>query len=274
MQNWLQVNNAAAASQPVEVLLYGFIGRSYDDRGVSAKAFAQAIGEIPSDREIMVRIHSPGGSIFDGLAMHTTLEARKSRVTTKIDGLAASMASVIAMAGKKVIIPANAMMMIHNPSGLVIGGAADMRRTADELDKFKSSLVNIYASKTKKSAKDIEAAMDRTTWYTGSEAVQHGFADENTPALALAACLDPSCFHAPSSSFAASGIAEKFLELRDDESRNAMFTAYRGALMDPNSGAYSANAQERRRQLGRIMDHLPTQDRTAFYSEHSELILG
>jgi len=181
-KTWFTIRNAATADAPAEISIHDEIG----SWGVSAKDFLAQLRSIAAATPITLSIHSPGGEVFDGLAIYHALKAR-GNVTVRIEGLAASMASVIAMAGTRIEMPRNAFLMIHNPSGFAMGDAADMRQLADLLDKIKSSLVAAYRDRTKKTDEDIMDMMDAETWLTGEEAVEHGFADATTDEVALSA---------------------------------------------------------------------------------------
>lgn len=181
-KTWFTIRNAATADAPAEISIHDEIG----SWGVSAKDFLAQLRSIAAATPINLSIHSPGGEVFDGLAIYHALKAR-GNVTVRIEGLAASMASVIAMAGTRIEMPRNAFLMIHNPSGFAMGDAADMRQLADLLDKIKSSLVAAYRDRTKKTDEDIMDMMDAETWLTGEEAVEHGFADATTDEVALSA---------------------------------------------------------------------------------------
>ncbi|HGP0083435.1 TPA: head maturation protease, ClpP-related, partial [Pseudomonas aeruginosa] len=132
---------------------------------------------------------SPGGDVFEGTAIYNLLRNHPASVDVYIDGLAASMASVIAMAGDTIYMPENAMMMVHKPWGIQGGDADDMRRYAELLDKVEDTLVMAYANKTGKSADDIKALLKEETWMNGREAVAAGFADQLTEPLQAAAHL-------------------------------------------------------------------------------------
>lgn len=137
-----------------------------------------------------IRIHSPGGSTLDGFAIFNTLKRLSGQVNIYIDGLAASMASVIAMLpGATVHMPSNAFLMVHNPWGGVMGEADDLRDYADLLDKNAKNMTDAYAAKTGMSREDITTLMKNETWMTGEEAVAKGFADVLLPEMAMAACL-------------------------------------------------------------------------------------
>ena len=146
----------------------------------------------PGD-QIDVHINSPGGNVFAGQAIHNILRQNPANVTVYVDGIAASIASIIAMAGNKIVMPPGAMMMIHNPLQLMIGNyfASELRETADYLDKVRDALVATYQSHCKSKTKDeIVEIMDKTTWLTAAEAVEAGFADEVLEAKAIAARMD------------------------------------------------------------------------------------
>jgi len=144
--------------------------------GVSAKEFAAALDEITTD-EIRLHINSPGGEVFEGIAILNALRNHPARVTTVVDGLAASAASFIAMGGDEVVMSRNAEMMIHDAWGLGIGNAADMRDLADRLDHLSNNIASVYAGKAGGSTEDWRAHMVAETWYTADEAVASGLAD-------------------------------------------------------------------------------------------------
>lgn len=180
-KTWFTITNAADAPA-AEVSIHDEIG----SWGVTAKEFIAELRAIAIQKPINLSLHSPGGEVFDGLAIYHALKSR-GNVNVRIEGLAASMASVIAMAGTRISMPRNAYLMIHNPSGFAMGESSDMRQLADLLDKLKGSLIAAYRDRTKKSDEDLTAMMDAETWLTGEEAVAQGFADEVTDAVALSA---------------------------------------------------------------------------------------
>lgn len=163
------IRNARAAEAEVRI---------YDDiawYAINAEDFAQELATITAP-VINLRINSPGGSVFDGLAIYNTLKAHPAKVVSHIDGLAASIASIIALAGDEVRIGQGAFVMIHNPWSLAIGDAAAMRQEAELLDKVAGSLAGIYASRTGQSVEDVHALMDAETWWNAEEAVAAGYA--------------------------------------------------------------------------------------------------
>ena len=189
---WKMILNKAAKT--AEILIYEQIGRDYwSDEGIAAKDFAADLKALGDVKDITLRLNSPGGSVFEGLVIHNLLKAHQANVTVYIDGIAASIASVIAMCGDKIIMPENAMMMIHDPSGLVIGNADDMRKMADTLDKIKESIKTAY-KRTMMTDEEIDEMMKAETWLTAADAVDKGFADEMIEAVKIAAHFDLTQF--------------------------------------------------------------------------------
>jgi ATP-dependent Clp protease protease subunit len=158
--------------------------------GIGADEFSAALKALGTVSRITVSINSPGGEVFAGLSIYNMLKRHPAHITTRIDGVAASIASVIAMAGDEIIMPENAMMMIHNPAGAALGTSSDIREMADALDKISGSLVSSYASKTGLAREKIEAIMAAETWLTASEAVELGFADKIEKPVKIAAHFD------------------------------------------------------------------------------------
>lgn len=180
MQTWYNLK-AAADKTPV-LSIFDDIG-AY---GVSAKSFLNDLRTVTTD-EVDVEINSPGGDVFAGLAIYNGLRASGKKINVKVLGLAASAASLVAMAGDTIEMPENAFMMIHNPWGFAMGGADEMRNTADVLDKIGTGLVSTYAKRTGKTDQEITALLDAETWMTAQEAVDAGFATSVTTALAVKA---------------------------------------------------------------------------------------
>ena len=180
MQTWYNLK-AAADKTPV-LSIFDDIG-AY---GVSAKSFLNDLRTVTTD-EVDVEINSPGGDVFAGLAIYNGLRASGKKINVKVLGLAASAASLVAMAGDTIEMPENAFMMIHNPWGFAMGGADEMRNTADVLDKIGAGLVSTYAKRTGKTDQEITALLDAETWMTAQEAVDAGFATSVTTALAVKA---------------------------------------------------------------------------------------
>ena len=185
--NWYAIHKASDGETEVEVSIYDEIGFG----GVTAKDFMAEVKKLKG-QHIHLRINSVGGSVIEGAAIYNALRRHKGGLTVHVDGLAASMASVIAMAGEEVFIADNAMLMIHNPWSMTMGDADDLRKEADVLDKLKNTLVNAYARKTGMEAEDIAAMMDEETWLNATQSVAMGFADEIEDGIEAAASLSPA----------------------------------------------------------------------------------
>lgn len=183
-QSWFTIK--AAKNDTAEISIYDEIGFW----GVTAQQFAKDLKALGNNlKQINLHIHSPGGDVFDGIAIYNLLKNHPANKTVYIDGLAASMASVIAMAGNEIIMPENAMMMIHKPWGIQGGDADDMRKYADLLDKVESTLITAYTAKTGKSETDLAEMLKEETWLTGKECIEQGFADKLADPLVAMACI-------------------------------------------------------------------------------------
>jgi ATP-dependent Clp protease, protease subunit len=197
-KSWFTIR-MLASSETAEVLIYDEIG-AY---GVSAKSFLDELGAVPDTSAVTLRINSPGGSVFDAVAIYNALNRRAGRVTVSIDGIAASAASYVAMAGGEVVMPENAFLMIHDPSGMVMGSAADMRAMAEALDKIRDSLVAGYAAKSGADDDTVAALMAKETWLSASEALALGFCDRVAEPVRIAAHFDLARFgNAPAEAIA------------------------------------------------------------------------
>ncbi|ENJ7585368.1 Clp protease ClpP [Providencia rettgeri] len=163
----------ATSETSADIYIYDEIGMW----GISAKRFTEDLISLGNINHINLHIHSPGGEVFEGIAIYNQLKNHNANITVYIDGLAASMASVIAMVGDEVKMPKNAMMMIHKPWGVSWGDANDMRDYADLLDKVENVLIPAYMEKTGKTKEEIEAMLGEETWLTAEECVEHGFAN-------------------------------------------------------------------------------------------------
>ena len=183
----------AQADNVGELLIYGPIASStwWGDE-VTPRQFKQELNALGDVSEINVFINSDGGDVFAAQAILSMLKRHDAIVSVFIDGLAASAASVIAMAGDEVFMPANAMMMIHNPWTIAMGNASEFRKLADDLDKIRDSIVAAYAEKTGLDPKQVIEIMDNETWLTAEEAVELGFADEIEAEKQVAASLNGS----------------------------------------------------------------------------------
>ncbi len=174
----------------MEILIYGVVGDSCD--GLEASWLVDRISHAPDD--ISVRINSLGGLVFDGFAIFNALKQSPRRVTVHIDGVAGSIASIIAMAGDEIIMAENAVMMIHKPSDGTYGVSTELRSVADRLDMLQGQLVNIYAQRTGMSADELNPLLDAETWLTAAEALDLKFIDSIAGASTATNMLDPTKF--------------------------------------------------------------------------------
>jgi ATP-dependent Clp protease protease subunit len=164
--------------------IYDQIGPSWAGM-IDAKSVSKAIADAGKINTIDVHINSPGGSVWEGLAIFNILKDHKAKVAVKVDGVAASSASVIAMAGDTISMPKNALMMIHNPWTFAMGYEDELRKQADVLGKHKTAIIETYLTKSTKSREEISQLMDDETWFTGDEAAEAGFADKVAAELPL-----------------------------------------------------------------------------------------
>jgi ATP-dependent Clp protease protease subunit len=199
MKKWYSIK---AKAQDAEIWIYEEIGNFWGE-GVSAKSFAEDLKALGKVNNIFLHLNSPGGIVWDGIAIYNLLKQHQARVNVSIEGLAASIASVVAMAGDEITMAENAMMMIHNPWGLTIGNAGDHRAAADMLDKIGDSIILAYLDKQKKTMPDegmdpqkkkMAGLMDAETWMSAQEAMDHGLIDKITQSLDMAASFDLSKF--------------------------------------------------------------------------------
>ena len=182
MKTWYALSSRAQDRQ-TEISIFDEIGYY----GISAKQFIADLKSVPADHEIVLKIHSPGGEVFDGNAIFNALKRHPGGVSVQIEGLAASMATVISLAGAPVKMAANGFYMIHNPWGMAVGDADEMRDQAALLEKIREGMIAAYAAKSGQEPEQIGAWMDAETWFTAAEAKDAGFVDEVTDSLALAA---------------------------------------------------------------------------------------
>ena len=169
-KNWFKIENSA--TDVATCYIYDEIS-AY---GVSVKDFSAVLSGIKAGT-INLSINSPGGNVFDGVTIYNLLKEHPAQVDVQVDGLAASIASVIAMAGDKITMAKNAMMMIHNAWSIACGNASDMRQIADVLDKIDGTLVKTYQDRTGCTQRDIKSMMAAETWLNADEALAKGFCD-------------------------------------------------------------------------------------------------
>ena len=174
-QTWYQIKNFVdeGGSPVATITLFGDIG----SWGITAASFVEELKAIDAP-EIRLHISSPGGEIFDGLACYNALRSHRAKVIVQVDSLAASIASVIAMSGDRVIMAPHSQMMLHMAQGVAYGEAAEMREYADFLDRQSENLAGVYAERAGGTVKQWLKVMAAETWYFADEAVEAGLADE------------------------------------------------------------------------------------------------
>lgn len=175
-----------AAEKNAEIYLYDEIGGMFGEN--TAKGFAEDMKRIKDVSAIDIYINSPGGNVFDGVAIYNQLRRHKAVKRVHVDGIAASIASVIAMAGDEIEMAANAMMMIHDPWTGVMGNADELEKAADTLRRIQVVIQDTYVARTGQKAEDVAAMMAEETWFGAEDAVDMGFADSITESVDMAAC--------------------------------------------------------------------------------------
>jgi ATP-dependent Clp protease, protease subunit len=182
---------AAAKNGRAEIYIYEDIGGDMFGAGVTAKDVAEGLKTMGNVTDVDVYINSYGGSVFQGLAIYNVLHRHPARITAHVDGIAASAASVVAMAGDTIRMAENSFIMIHDAWGLVAGNAADLRRAADEIEMTSNAIASIYAARSGGDIKAIREWMAAETWFTAQTALAAGFADEIADDKAIAAYVPP-----------------------------------------------------------------------------------
>lgn len=178
---WNFIPAVPQENKPAELILYGEIAsESWWGDEVTLRQFGEELAALGDVAEIVVRINSPGGDVFAANAIYTRLKDNAATITVKIDGWAASAATIIAAAGDKVLIARNGVMMYHDPAMNLRGyfKADELEKQIAALAVIKNSIVNALAMKTGKTEEEVSEIMKAETWYTGAEAVENGFADE------------------------------------------------------------------------------------------------
>lgn len=186
-KEWYKIKNNA--SETSDVYLFNDIGTF----GITAQSFIDEIKEY-DNKELNIHINSLGGEVFEGMAIYSIIQRRKAKTTVYIEGIAASIASVIALAADEVIMSENSLLMIHNAWGGTQGDARDMRKQADVLDKITNEIAEVYVKKTKIPYDKVIEMMNEETWLTAKEAVALGFVNSISEPIKVAAKYDVSRF--------------------------------------------------------------------------------
>jgi ATP-dependent protease ClpP protease subunit len=176
LDRWAGMPLAAEADDGATISIYDVIGEDiWTGGGFTAKRAAAALRSIGA-KDVTVNVNSPGGDMFEGLAIYNLLADHPGKVTVRVMGLAASAASIIAMAGDEIQMGLGSFLMIHNAWGVVVGNRNDMRDAADMFGQFDGAMADIYVHRTGAKKKDVEKWMDAETFMSASEAVANGFA--------------------------------------------------------------------------------------------------
>jgi ATP-dependent protease ClpP protease subunit len=178
----------AKSSTTAEIILYGAIGSSMWEDSISAKQFSDQMGKLDkSIKELVIRVNSPGGDVFDGIAIYNRIKQFPGKKKCYVDGLAASIASIIILAADEVVIGEGALVMVHLPWCVTAGNREDLEGTINRLMDVEEQMVSIYAKKTKMPRSEIKAMLEKETWLDSDQAKELGFVDsksEDTMAIA------------------------------------------------------------------------------------------
>jgi ATP-dependent protease ClpP protease subunit len=256
-KSWYSIQ--ARADQPAEVSVHAEIGMW----GIDAATFLRDLKQIQSST-INLSINSPGGSVFDALAMLNGLRASGKEIRVSVLGIAASAASVLAMAGDHVSMPENTMMMVHKPLLGLRGNADDLRSAADILDKVQDGIGKVYMSRWKGTEEELAQALTDETYFTAAECLEHGLCDEVTASVPVEASFEvdalPEAIRAvfnavkpaepePEPAAAAPSLTASVLALATREGLAeyaALFAADPGVADEPTALAAMAVAKETR----------------------------
>lgn len=207
----------SANQNEADVFIFGeIVSFKWDDTDTTAASFQKDLKELGEVSQINLHINSPGGSVFEGIAIGNMLRHHKARVVAHVDALAASIASVIVASCDEVIMPENSMLMIHNPWTISMGNAKELRKQADDLDKIAESSVVTYLAKAgeKLTEEKIKQIMDEETWMSAQEAYNYGLCDVVESANQVAASISQKLFETYQK------VPEKLLDSRQEDSRD------------------------------------------------------
>lgn len=207
----------SANQNEADVFIFGeIVSFKWEDTDTTAASFQKDLKKLGEVSQINLHINSPGGSVFEGIAIGNMLRQHKARVVAHVDALAASIASVIVASCDKVIMPENSMLMIHNPWTISMGNAKELRKQADDLDKIAESSVVTYLAKAgeKLTEEKIKQIMDEETWMSAQEAYNYGLCDVVESANQVAASISQKLFETYKK------VPEKLLDSRQEDSRD------------------------------------------------------
>ncbi|OIK11983.1 Clp protease ClpP [Bacillus sp. MUM 116] len=184
----MSANNESSA----DIFIYGdIVSYQWDETDTSASSFKIDLDNLGDVSNINLYVNSPGGSVFEGVAIHNMLKRHQAKVNVHVDGLAASIASVIAMAGDTIYMPKNSMLMIHNAWTFTWGNSAELRKAADDLERINQSAIQSYLQKagSKLTEDKVKELMDAETWLSADEALSYGLCDVVLEAKQMAASI-------------------------------------------------------------------------------------
>ncbi|EME8273771.1 Clp protease ClpP [Enterococcus faecium] len=187
----------SANQNEADIFIFGeIVSYKWDDTDTTAASFQKDLKELGEVSQINLHINSPGGSVFEGIAIGNMLRQHKARVVAHVDALAASIASVIVASCDEVVMPENSMLMIHNPWTFSMGNAKELRKQADDLDKIAESSVVTYLAKAgeKLTEEKIKQIMDEETWLSAKEAFDYGLCDIVESSNQIAASISEKLF--------------------------------------------------------------------------------
>lgn len=240
MKKFWEVKQSADQKE-ADISIYGeIVSYKWDETDTTAASFQKDLKALGDVEKINLHVNSPGGSVFEGIAIGNMLKQHKATVVAYVDALAASIASVIVASADKVVMPENSMLMIHNPWSYAVGNAKALRKQADDLDKIAESSVITYLSKggEKLTEEKIKQIMDEETWLSANEALEIGLCDEVSETVQMAACVSkelfqkysniPKEFEQTSQSADEEKIRQKMLE--EAKQNSALISAILGGL--------------------------------------------
>lgn len=201
-----------------EIVIYAGIGTDWWNDGsmISAKNFSEELKKLPDTvKTLNIRVNSPGGDVFDGIAIYNRLKQHKAKKVVYIDGLAASIASVIALAGDEIVMGEGALFMVHLPWTFAMGNRTDLDNVINRLTDVEEQMIGIYSKKTKLSRTEVRAMLEAETWMDADESIDKGFADkksEETFAMAASALKSPWINKRPEKVVSQSDVVQEKLE--------------------------------------------------------------
>ena len=249
LARWSQPQ-ASASEDPADIAIYDMIGEDpWSGGGWTARRMAGVLRNV-AGRDVSVSINSPGGDVFEGIAIYNLLREHKARVDVRVMGLAASAASLIAMAGDQITMGRGAMLMVHNAWGVTVGNRHDMAAAIDVLAPIDDAMADIYAARTGQPKKATAKLMDAETWMSSSQAVDGGFADgvmDDPPASdATSARADVAARHQLDTILARTGMprSERRKLLRDLSTLGTPSAAEAPAMRDAGLTTLAASLRD------------------------------